>query len=120
MQTMLRSVVLVLALGYVAAATAAGDPAAGAQKNRMCQGCHGIPTWRYAYPPYSVPRLGGQHAQYIVNALQEYKSKARSNPTMQAIAAGLSDQDMQDLAAYYSAPPQKAAAAQQPAAGAKP
>jgi cytochrome c553 len=99
--------VLVLALGCAAAAFASGDPVAGARKNSMCRGCHGIPSWRNAYPPYSVPRLGGQHAQYFVSALQEYKSRARSNSTMQAIAAGLSDQDMEDLAAYYSAQPEK-------------
>jgi len=118
MQTLLRSIALVLALGYVATAHSAGDPAAGARKNGMCQGCHGIPGYRHVYPDYRVPRLGGQHAQYIVNALQEYKSKARSNTTMQAIAADLSDQDMQDLAAYYSAKPAKAAVA--PAGGTKP
>jgi len=118
MLRMLRSVVLFLAVGCVSAVHAAGDPAAGARKNGMCQGCHGIPGYRHVYPDYRVPRLGGQHAQYIVNALQEYKSKARSNTTMQAIAAGLSDQDMKDLAAYYSAKPAKAAVA--PAGGTKP
>lgn len=118
MQTMLRLVVLVLAIGCAAATHAAGDAAAGAQKNRMCEGCHGIPGWRYAYPTYHVPRLGGQHAQYMVSALQEYKSKLRANPTMQAIAAGLSDQDMQDLAAYYSG--ESAQAANKPAGGGKP
>ena len=117
MLRMLRSALLFFALGYVAVVHAAGDPVAGARKNGMCQGCHGIPGYRHVYPDYRVPRLGGQHAQYIVNALQEYKAKARSNTTMQAIAAGLSDQDMQDLAVYYSAKPAKAAA---PAGGNKP
>jgi cytochrome c553 len=99
----------VAAAGGVQAAT--GDPAAGAQKNSMCIGCHGIPDYRTAFPEvYSVPRLGGQHAAYIVNALQEYKSGARSHPSMRAIAGGLSDQDMADLAAYYSSGPAKPAA----------
>jgi len=89
---------------------ASGDPAAGAKKNSMCAGCHGIPDYRTAYPEvYSVPRLGGQHAAYIVSALHEYKTGARSHPTMRAIAAGLSDQDMADLAAYYSSGPMKSA-----------
>jgi cytochrome c553 len=110
--------VLIFACGFAAVAHAAGDPAAGAQKNQMCQGCHGIPGYRWVYPDYRVPRLGGQHAQYIVNALKEYKSKARSNTTMQAIAASLSDQDMQDLAAYYSGASAGKTAA--PAGGAKP
>ncbi|HZI83641.1 MAG TPA: cytochrome c [Casimicrobiaceae bacterium] len=87
-----------------------GDAAAGAHKNRMCAGCHGIAGWRTAYPEvYSVPKIGGQHPAYIVKALQEYKSGERSHPSMRAIAASLSDQDMADLAAYYGGPPPKTA-----------
>ena len=82
---------------------AAGDPQAGRQKNSMCAGCHGIPGWRTAYPAvYSVPKLGGQHAEYIVAALQAYKNGERSHPSMKGIAGSLSDQDMEDLAAYYA------------------
>lgn len=77
--------------------------AAGKQKTTMCAGCHGIPGYQSSFPQvYSVPKLGGQHAAYIVKALQAYKAKERSHPTMQAIAAGLSDKDMADLAAYYA------------------
>ena len=84
-------------------AYADGDPAQGKLKNSMCAGCHGIADWRTAYPEvYSVPKLGGQHAAYIVKALHAYKSGARRHPTMNAIAGGLTDQDMADLAAYYS------------------
>ncbi len=84
-------------------AHAAGDPVKGQTKNSMCQGCHGIADWRTAYPEvYSVPKLGGQHNAYIVKALQAYKSGARTHPTMNAIAASLTEQDMADLAAYYS------------------
>ena len=80
----------------------AGDAAAGSQKTQMCVGCHGIPGWRTAYPEvYSVPKLGGQHPQYIIKALQEYKSGQRSFATMRAIAANLSDEDIADIAAYY-------------------
>jgi cytochrome c553 len=79
-----------------------GNPVAGETKNQMCGGCHGIPGWRTAYPEvYGVPKIGGQHPAYIVKALQEYKSGERSHPSMRAIAASLSDQDMADLAAYY-------------------
>lgn len=86
------------------ALAAEGNPAAGARKNTLCQGCHGIADYRTAYPEvYHVPKLGGQHAAYIVKALQEYKAGDRSHPTMKAIAAGLSEQDMADLAAYYAA-----------------
>jgi cytochrome c553 len=81
----------------------AGDAAAGAKKNSMCIGCHGIPDYHTAFPEvYRVPKLGGQHAAYIVKALQEYKAGNRTHPSMRAIAAGLSDKDMADLAAYYS------------------
>ena len=89
----------------------AGDAAAGSQKNSMCKGCHGIPGYHTAFPEvYHVPKLGGQHPAYIVKALQEYKAGNRSHPTMRAIAAGLSDKDMADLAAFYGADAPKTAA----------
>ena len=100
--------IAVLATLLSAAASAqtaapAGDPAKGRDKTRMCEGCHGIEGWRTAYPEvYRVPKLGGQHESYIVKALQEYRSGERSHPSMRAIAGTLSDQDMADLAAYYS------------------
>jgi cytochrome c553 len=84
----------------------AGNAEAGQGKSRLCEGCHGIPDWRTAYPEvYSVPRLGGQHPEYIVKALQEYKGGEREHPSMRSIAASLSDQDMADLAAYYGQAP---------------
>jgi cytochrome c553 len=80
-----------------------GDAAKGAQKNLMCTGCHGIDGWRTAFPEvYRVPRIGGQHEAYLVKALQQYKSGERSHPSMRAIAAPLTEQDMADLAAYYA------------------
>lgn len=92
-----------LAIVTTGALAAEGNAAAGKQKRSMCEGCHGIPMYRTAFPEvYSVPKLGGQHAAYIVKALQEYKAKQRSHPSMLAVAASLSDQDMADLAAYYS------------------
>jgi len=85
------------------AAFGAGDAAAGKEKNSMCIGCHGIPGYRTAYPEtYQVPKIGGQHAQYIVDALKEYQTGDRKFTTMRAIAKGLSEQDMEDLAAYYA------------------
>lgn len=82
------------------AADAAGDPAKGAQLVTTCMGCHGIEGYRNAYPSYRVPKLGGQKPEYIVTALQEYRTKARAHPTMQAQAASLSDEDMSDIAAF--------------------
>ena len=98
---------LAAALALFAGATlaqAAGSPGSAQDKMSMCQGCHGIPGYHATFPAvYHVPRLGGQHPAYIVKALQEYKAGERSHPTMRAIAAGLSDQDMADIAAYYGA-----------------
>ena len=97
--TLCASVLMFLALPV----QAAGDPKAGQTKTSMCAGCHGIPGWRTAYPSvYSVPKLGGQHAEYIVAALKGYKSGERSHPSMDAIVGSLSEQDMEDLAAYYA------------------
>ena len=96
---------LMLLSGLTQAQTKAvvGNAGAGAQKNEMCSGCHGIPGWRTAYPEvYKVPKLGGQHADYIVQALNAYKRGERTHPSMRAIASTLSDQDIADLAAYYS------------------
>ena len=91
-------------LGATGAAAADGDAAAGKRKTEMCQGCHGIPDYKTVFPSvYRVPKLGGQHAGYLVKALQAYKSGERSHPTMRAIAADLTDKDMADLAAYYAA-----------------
>ena len=92
---------------FAQSAPAAGDAMTGQQKNAMCMGCHGIPGWRTAYPEvYQVPMIHGQHQAYIVKALQSYRSGERSHPSMRAIAASLSDQDMMNLAAYYGAPAQ--------------
>ena len=99
-------VALVAPLAASAQGTPAGNARAGSQKNAMCSGCHGIQGWRTAYPEvYSVPKIGGQHPAYIVKALQEYRAGERSHPSMRAIAASLSDQDMADLAAYYGDAP---------------
>jgi cytochrome c553 len=86
-----------------AASAPAGDPVKGREKTRMCEGCHGIEGWRTAFPEvYRVPKLGGQHEAYIAAALKEYKSGARSHPSMRAIAGGLTDDDIANLAAYYA------------------
>jgi cytochrome c553 len=102
MKTILGSILLCLALPALAQAPAGNAPA-GKSKTSMCEGCHGIPDYKTAYPHvYHVPMIEGQQPVYIVNALQAYKSGARSHPSMRGIALSLSDQDMADLAAYYS------------------
>ncbi len=85
---------------------AAGDAAAGKNKVYQCQGCHGIRDWKTAFPEvYRVPKLGGQKPEYLVAALKAYKSGERDFATMRAMVADLSDQDMEDIAAYYAAGP---------------
>lgn len=96
------SIALLAALAAGPATAAEGNAEAGAIKASQCSGCHGIPGWRNAYPGYRVPMLGGQHPAYIIAALQAYKNGTREHPTMRAIAAGLSDQDMADLAAFFA------------------
>jgi cytochrome c553 len=94
------------AFAAAADAAPAGDPQKGAQKVQMCQGCHGIVGWRTAFPEvYHVPKIAGQHPNYIVAALKEYRSGQRSHPSMIAIASTLSDGDMADIAAYYNQAP---------------
>jgi cytochrome c553 len=81
-----------------------GDPKEAHKKIAMCEGCHGIPGYKTAYPQvYQVPKLGGQSAVYLANALNAYKAGQRNHPSMRGIAASLSDKDIADLAAYYSA-----------------
>ena len=90
---------------------APGDASKGRQKVAMCQGCHGIPGWRTAFPEvYRVPKLSGQNPQYIVAALKQYKSGDRGHPSMKAIAASLTDDDMANIAAYYAQEPLTTAA----------
>ncbi|MFP7721551.1 c-type cytochrome [Lysobacter sp. A3-1-A15] len=67
-----------------------------------CQGCHGIDGYKNAYPNFHVPKIGGQSAQYLRNALTDYKNGTRNHPTMQAQAQSFSEQDIADIAAFLS------------------
>ncbi|OGT21155.1 MAG: hypothetical protein A2V90_07180 [Gammaproteobacteria bacterium RBG_16_57_12] len=78
---------------------AAGDPATGEEKSATCQGCHGADG---NSPSADFPSLAGQNATYIIKQLQNFKEGKRSNETMSAMAATLEDQDMADIAAYFS------------------
>ncbi len=97
----LRLLVMVAALLFSLIAAAEGSVERGAQKAVTCAACHGQdgnslnPEW---------PSLAGQHEKYLVDTLQAYKGgKKRNNVLMLGQVAALSDQDMQDLAAYFSA-----------------
>ncbi len=98
-----RAACVLLALGAPLAASAAGNPDEGRKKADTCLGCHGIPSYKNAYPTYPVPRIAGQKAEYIVAALKAYSSGERPHLTMHAQAATLSDEDMQDIAAWFEA-----------------
>ena len=81
-----------------------GDAKAGEKKIAMCIGCHGIVGYQASFPEvYKVPKISGQGVKYIAAALNGYKKGERKHPTMRGIAVSLSDQDMADLAAYFSA-----------------
>lgn len=103
---MASSVALATVLAAALAAPAAaqeGDANRAKSKISMCIGCHGIAAYRTAYPEvYHVPLIGGQSRGYIESALKAYRAGERSHPTMRGIAATLTDQDVADLAAYYS------------------
>ncbi|MBA2410499.1 MAG: cytochrome c [Gammaproteobacteria bacterium] len=80
-------------------AHAEGDPAAGKKTAQQCASCHG-PDGNSTSPTY--PKLAGQHEDYLTQALHDYKSGARENSTMAGMAGPLSEQDIEDLAAYFS------------------
>lgn len=86
----------------LAADVMAGDAAAGKAKSGVCSACHGA-AGKAAVPSY--PNLAGQNKAYLVSALKAYKNKDRNGgmaAIMQGQAAALSDQDMENLAEYYS------------------
>jgi cytochrome c553 len=108
----LGAVSAALACGALASTVFAQAPAAAANAARgkvlsqTCLGCHGVEGYRNAYPNYEVPELWGQSPDYIVAALKEYRNgEERTFVTMHAQASSLSDQDMEDIAAYFGGHP---------------
>lgn len=91
----LSAVALVAAFG----SAVAGDAAAGKAKSAVCAGCHGAAGISAAD---NYPNLAGQKAAYLTKAMNDYKSGARKDATMNAMAAPLSDADIDNLVAYYS------------------
>lgn len=78
----------------------AGDVKAGRVKALMCQACHGLDG--LSKTP-DAPNIAGQTEPYLVTQLQAFKSGLRKNDAMSVVTPSLSDQDIEDLAAYYSA-----------------
>lgn len=85
-------------VNYALMAYASGDPASGREKSSLCAGCHGE-DGNSAVPVF--PKLAGQHPSYIVKQLADFKSQKRVEPTMNAMAEPLSEDDMKDMAAFY-------------------
>lgn len=81
---------------------AAGDVEAGKKKFYTCQGCHSVPGYTNTYPTYHVPRIGGQHADYVVAALNAYREQERKHGSMKGNVDNLTEQDMEDISAYVS------------------
>jgi len=99
---MRKLAILVLAGWFMAgSAFAAGNAAAGKDKAaQVCAACHGPDGNKPSAP--DQPILAGQHYDYLVRTLKDYKSGKRSNPIMQGFAAQLSTKDMEDLAAWFA------------------
>ena len=94
-------------LAVVAATQQAwAEGGSAAQKKQMCEGCHGIPDYRTAFPDvYNVPKLGGQGAAYVAKALHDYKSGQRSGggqAVMADVAYPLSEEEIEALAHYLA------------------
>ena len=90
---------MVAAALALAAAAHAGDPAAGKEKAKVCEACHGE-NGVSQVPDF--PKLAGQYNDYLVRALNDYKAGVRKNPIMAGQVTNLKKEDIADLAAYYS------------------
>ena len=95
-----RFVATLVALISITSAHAAGDPAKGqAIVGKVCAACHGFDGNSFLAVN---PSLSGQHEEYLLKQLTEFKSGARNNPVMAGMVASLSADDMRNLAAYYA------------------
>jgi cytochrome c553 len=102
MKTLLRTTVALAACALAASAFAADLAAGQAKAKEICQACHGL-DGNSATADY--PKLGGQYPDYLAKALRDYKDGKRKNPIMAGMAAPLTPQDIDNLAAYYSSQP---------------
>ena len=95
-------VLLACLMATPALALPLGDAAAGKEKSTPCAACHGA---QGNAANAAFPKLAGQYADYLLHALKAYKSGARQNAVMAGQVANLSEQDMEDLAAYFASQP---------------
>ena len=97
-----KGALLLSVLAFSSAHAFEGDPVKGRVKAESCLGCHAIPTYSNVYPTYHVPKVGGQNEAYIISALLAYRKGLRGHETMHVNASSLSDQDIADIAAFFS------------------
>jgi len=102
--TYITRALFVTALMASSAVYSAADVKAGKAKSAACGGCHGPQGISFAP---NFPNLAGQKAFYLATAIQSYRTGERNDPTMKAMVAGLTDDDVANLAAYYSSLPRK-------------
>ncbi|GAB4258579.1 MAG: hypothetical protein Kow0065_08350 [Methylomicrobium sp.] len=107
---MMNKSAIALAVSILAISTAysparAADLEAGRAAFETCRGCHSIPAYSNVYPTYYVPKVGGQRAEYVVSALKAYREQNRSHRTMKANAHDMTDQTIENIAAYLEASP---------------
>ncbi len=91
--------VLVVQVVFAGSAIAGGNVAAGKEKSQTCVACHGESGMSAVA---TFPNIAGQYEDYLYIALTSYKSGSRNNAIMSGIVAALTEQDMEDLAAYYA------------------
>jgi cytochrome c553 len=97
----MRLLALMIGFALAGAANAAGNAAAGKEKAaQVCAACHGPEGNKPSDP--TQPILAGQHYDYLVRALTDYKVGRRNNPIMKGFAAPLSKKDIEDLAAWFA------------------
>ena len=112
--TTLLGLAVALVTSVASAQDIKGDAKAGAGKVAMCVGCHSIPGYQGSFPEvYKVPMISGQGAGYIAAALHAYQKGERRHPTMRGIADSLTEQDIADVAAFYSSQVRQGGAAPQ-------
>lgn len=96
---MKKLILAIAATVMIASPAFAGDIAAGKAKSATCAACHGAEGIS-AIPMY--PNLAGQKEAYLTKQLKDFKSGARKDPVMSAMAMGLSDEDVANVAAYFA------------------
>ena len=96
----MNKLILIMSLFVAGLSFAGGNPVEGKKKvEQVCQSCHGM-DGKGINDTY--PKLAGQFEDYMVKALTDYKIGERKNPIMSGFASALTEQDIENVAAYYS------------------